>query len=95
MPTREPLARSVDSVNASVDSTEKKFELKQEDIDLYEKEAVVYSKFTFKKIVNFVFNKSTQEIRRTRLSRLIFTRRRCREKEQTQKTGLKKDFGLK
>ena len=45
---------------------------------------------SLKEIVNFVFNKSTQETRRTRLPRLILQKKTLRKTKQPLKMGLKK-----
>ena len=77
---RKLLARSEDVVKASVGSTEKKSEsLKQSYSSKRRKRWSTRS--SLKEIVNFVFNKSARETRRTRLFRLILLKETPRRKK--------------
>ena len=87
------IARSVDSVNASIDSTEENLSWNRKIfISRRRKRWSTWS--SLKEIVNLVFNKSTGETRRTRLSKLILHKKMPR-KEQTVKIGFKKNFDIK
>ena len=79
--TREVLARSVDSVNGSEDSTEENLSRNRKKF-ISRRKKQWSTRSSLKEIVNFVFNKSTQEIRRTRLSRLILQKKETPKKEK-------------
>ena len=81
---REALARSVDSVNASESSREENSSWNRK-IFISRRKKRWFTWSLLEEIVNFVFNKSTQETRRTQLSRLFYKRRRRQEKQNKPK----------
>ena len=64
------LTESVDSVNASVEPIEENSS-RNRNIFISRRMKRWFTRSSLKEIVNFVFNKSTQETRRTQSSRLI------------------------
>ena len=91
LPTREVLAQTVDLVNASIDSTEENSS-RNKKIFISRRRKWLSTWSSFKEIVSFVFNKSTQETRRTQFSQLILYKNEMQRKRIKPKNRLQKEL---
>ena len=89
--TREALVHSVDSVNASEDSTDKNSGWNRK-VFISRGRKRWSTQSSLKEIVNFVFNKSTPVIWRTRLSRLILHKKETPRRRISSKNWIQNEL---